>query len=400
MYKAIFPHLLPCLAALGIATTPSVAQAEWDTRGNIALQLQGFTSDSDHTANQRHNMSLAGELELYRNIGDAGSVTITPFARIDGRDDDRTHFDFRELLYTHAADNWEARVGLGKVFWGVAESVNLVDVINQSDAVENSGSSAKLGQPMINVLFPKEWGEIDLYLLPGFREQTFAGIDGRPRAPAVINTGRAEFESDAENEHVDFAARVSTTFGVWDIGLSGFHGTARSPDIRFDPERGVVFPFYYQTTQLGIDVQATLESWLLKAEIVNRQADEIMNHTALVTGFEYSFYDIQGTGADFGIVSEWLYDDRGEQASQPFQNDLFLGLRLALNDEQSTEGLLGLISDLDDGGQIISLEASRRFGSSIKASLRMNLWERTDNDPFLSLFSNEDNVQLDVAYFF
>lgn len=391
---------LPVFIAVGFLATPAYAQSEWETRGNIALQLQAFTSDSDHSANHRHNMSLAGEMEFYRGIGDSGSVTITPFVRIDGRDDERTHVDFRELIYTHASDNWEARIGLGKVFWGVAESVNLVDVVNQFDAVENDDASAKLGQPMINVLLPRDWGDIDLYILPGFRERTFSGVDGRPRPPAVINTDRAVYESSDEERHVDLAARVSTTLGVWDVGLSAFHGTARDPDIRFDAERGELFPFYYQTTQLGLDVQATLESWLLKAEVVNRQADVIKDHTALITGFEYSFYDIKGSGADLGIVTEWLYDDRGEESGQPFQNDLLLGFRLAMNDEQSLEGLLGLFSDLDDGGQIISLEGSRRFGDSIKASLLMRLWENTEDDPSLALFSNEDNIQLDVALFF
>ena len=298
------------------------------------------------------------------------------------------------------ADSWEARIGLGKVFWGVAESVNFVDVINQFDSVENDDASAKLGQPMINVLLPRDWGDIDLYILPGFRERTFAGVDGRPRTPVIINDDLAEYESSSEERHVDVAARVSTTLGIWDVGLSAFSGTARDPDIRFDPERGELFPFYYQTTQIGLDIQATLESWLLKAEVVNRQADEIEDHFALVSGFEYSFFDIRESGADLGIVSEWLFDDRDDDIGQPFQNDLLLGLRLALNDEQSLEGLLGVFADLDGGGQIISLEGSRRFGDNIKASLLMRLWENADDDPILSLFSNEDFIQLDIALFF
>ena len=138
----------------------------------------------------------------------------------------------------------------------------------------------------------------------------------------------------------------------------------------------------------------------MKAEVVNRQADEIEDHFSLVGGFEYSFFDIRESGADLGIVSEWLFDDRDDDISQPFQNDLLLGLRLALNDEQSLEGLLGVIADLDGGGQIISLEGSRRFGDNIKASLLMRLWENADDDPILSLFSNEDFIQLDIALFF
>ena len=59
-----------------------------------------------------------------------------------------------------------------------------------------------------------------------------------------------------------------------------------------------------------------------------------------------------------------------------------------------------MFADLDGGGQIISLEGSRRFGDNIKASLLMRLWENADDDPILSLFSNEDFIQLDIALFF
>lgn len=378
----------------------SLSQAEWDTRGNVSLQFQGFFDEPVHTANQDTNASLSTEVEFYRPVGEQGSVTITPFLRIDQRDEERTHADLREFIYSHLGDTWEARVGLGKVFWGVAESTNPVDVINQTDSIENDDASAKLGQPMLNLLLTRDWGDIDLFVLPGFREQTIAGIDGRPRPPFTINTDNAQYESGDEERHIDLAARVSTVQGVWDLGFHAFHGTARNPLFIPDTTGEALLPFYYQVTQLGVDAQATLESWLLKAELVKRNGDAIKNHIALVSGFEYSFYDIRATGADIGIVSEWLYDDRDDEATQPFQNDLFIGLRLAMNDEQSLEGLLGVIADLDGGGHIVSLEASRRFGDSFKASVLMRLWEGGEGDALLNAFEREDNVQLDIGYFF
>lgn len=386
---------------IAIALTSSVAKAsEWSHRGNVSLQQQLFTKDSLHEADQSANTSLSGEVELYREIGENGSVTITPFARVDQNDDERTHFDLRELLYTHLGDGWEVRAGLGKVFWGVAESVNKVDVINQFDDIENSDSSAKLGQAMVNLLLMRDWGDIDLYILPGFRKATFAGIDGRPRAATVIDTENALYESDDEEQHIDVAARVSGVLGDFDVGAHVFHGTARSPLLQFNQASSSLVPFYYQHTQIGLDIQATLESWLLKGEAVYQNGDMLKDHAELVTGFEYSFYDIKGSGADIGIVAEWLYDSREDDASQPFQNDALIGIRVALNDEQSLEGLMGLVTDFDGRGQLLSLEGSRRLGNAFKVSLRAQLYLDTDNDPFLNGFKNEDHMQLDLAYFF
>ena len=58
-------------------------------------------------------------------------------ARLDSADSSRSHFDLRELNYLWLGDAGELSVGIGKVFWGVAEFVHLVDIINQTDLVEN-----------------------------------------------------------------------------------------------------------------------------------------------------------------------------------------------------------------------------------------------------------------------
>jgi len=70
---------------------------------------------------------------------------------VDEHDDNRTHGDIRELSWIHVGSNWETRVGVRKVFWGVTEGRHLVDIINQTDAVDQVDGEEKLGQPMINL---------------------------------------------------------------------------------------------------------------------------------------------------------------------------------------------------------------------------------------------------------
>ena len=388
------------LSLLAITAFSSAASAEWEIRGNVTGQTQAFTENADHSGDHKSNVSLSSEVELYQNLTDYSSITVTPFYRLDQQDEERTHFDLRELLFHQVRENWEWKIGLGKVFWGVAESVNLVDVINQRDSVEGADRTAKLGQPMINVFTSREWGDFELYILPGFREQTYPGENGRPRASVVIDTDAARFESDDKEHHIDLAFRVTKTLGDWDVGLHAFTGTSRDPELVFNTNTGKLIPFYYQKNQVGIDAQATLESWLLKAELIGISADRIEDHAELVTGFEYSFYGIAQSDVDLGVVAEWLYDDRKNNnvpSTNPFQNDLLIGLRFALNDEQSTDALLGIITDLDGEGEIISLEANRRIGSKVKASLDMRYWV---NQPANAQFANEDYLQFELAYFF
>jgi len=171
------------------------AHAEVEARGNVGMQLQFFPAESVHEAEHRSNYSLSGEIEFYTPLGENGSLTVTPFLRVDQNDSERSHVDLREFLYSTYGDEWELNVGLRKVFWGVAESSNLVDVINQNDTVENDGASAKLGQPVVNLLLSREWGDIDLYVLPGFREATLPGINGRPRPPITPDVSSPLYES-------------------------------------------------------------------------------------------------------------------------------------------------------------------------------------------------------------
>ena len=378
--------------------TLAAAFADWDVRGNITAESTLFWNTSLHEGDQSSNLSVSSTVEFYRNIGENGSVTITPFARIDEHDSDRTHFDFRELLYTHVGETWEARAGLGKVFFGVAESVNLVDVINQTDFVESTNTDEKLGQPMINLLLIRDWADIDIFILPGFRERTYPGVGGRPRIPIPI--ADAEFESSAGNRRVDFAARASKVAGDWDLGLHVFHGNDREPTLQFDPTLNALVPFYPTTTQVGFDAQATLESWLLKAEVVHRWSNSFENHLALVSGFEYSFFDIKSSGADLGIVGEFLFDGRGQDAPTIAQNDVLFGLRFALNDAASTDALLGLVVDLEGDGTIITLEANRRFGSNFKGTLNYTAWSVSEPSSPLAAFDREDNIRLELGYFF
>lgn len=114
----------------------------------------------------------------------------------------------------------------------MTESVHLVDVINQTNALENIDGEDKLGQPMIELVAVRDWGTVEAYMLPYFRERQTPGLSSRLRPPLpVLET--ALYESERKQNHVDFAMRWSHYLGAFDVGLSHFVGTDREP--RFIP---------------------------------------------------------------------------------------------------------------------------------------------------------------------
>lgn len=392
------------LSLLGLF--PAAGQAEdvfFEFSGKLSAELRGF-ADEGQFAGQDYRSSVAAafEPELFWEWNDGGdSLTFTPYYRLDQRDDERSHGDIRELSWIHVGEDWELRTGIRKVFWGVTEFSHLVDVINQTDAVEDSDGEDKLGQPMVNLSLVRDWGIVDLFVLPGFRERTFAGLDGRLRSRLVVDTDAAVYESGAAENHVDTAIRWSQSFDLFDVGLYWFRGTNRDPRFELGSNNGqsVLIPFYEQIDQIGFDGQATIDSWLWKLELLWRDSD-IEQYSAMQGGVEYTFYGIQDSATDVGVLVEYGWDERGEDATAAFQNDLFIGSRITLNDVASTEFLAGLGYDLDYQSESLFVEASRRFGDNWKLSLDGRLFNAGEPEDLLVNIEQDDLIQLTAEYYF
>lgn len=388
------------------------ALANWS--GNVTLQERFFIHDPQPFNSLQHNSytSIAADAEYYSSWDEQNkSLTFKPFLRIDQHDNERTHGDLRELSYQQVFENWELRAGVSKVYWGVTESQHLVDVINQTDNIENIDGEDKLGQPMIKASMERDWGNLDVFVLPYFRERTFQDIEGRPRTPLVVDTDQASYESSDEEKHIDYALRWFNYLGDLELGLSYFNGTSREP--LFIPgtrnSTAVLTPYYPLMQQFGLDAQLTTEEWLWKLEVITRdwQATDSnssglidQRYLALTGGFEYTFVGIADSDADLGLVTEYLYDDRDEQATSFFQNDVLLAFRLAMNDAQSTEALFGIIYDLDLDEFLLSLEASRRFAGRWIATLEARSFNHADNSSLLKSIARDDFIQLDITYYF
>jgi hypothetical protein len=374
---------------------------EWS--GNIAVQGLAFVHDGMTSRQSQEQYSLSFQPEYYTEWNEGkDSFTFEPFIRIDSRDDERTHADIRELIWIHAADDWELRLGVGKVFWGVTESRHLVDIINQTDLVENIDGEDKLGQPMIDLSLIREWGTVDLFLLPGFRERTFPGKSGRLRTIPHVDVDHSIYESSSEEKHVDWAVRWSHAFEIWDIGLAHFSGTSREPRLIPALDKSgqpVLIPLYELIDQTSLDVQATVDSWLWKLEWLTRtgQGDRF---SALVGGFEYTLYGLFESSHDLGLLAEYHFDDRGNDASTLFEDDLFMGARWVWNDVDGTEILAGVIQDLSSSERTFRLEASKRVGQGLKVNVEAQFFSNIARESAFYSIGQDDFIQVELSWYF
>lgn len=313
------------LEARAFAQSP-LTQAQDDDR----LQFSGFAEAeySLESADRRHGLSFAG------------------FYRHDETDPERSHGDLRDLFYRYDGRDLVWHLGWRRVFWGKTEAVHLVDIINQTDGVENIDGEDKLGQPMANLSWVTDAGTLDAFLLPYFRERRFPGAAGRLRPFLPVDSDHAVYESAERRRHLDAALRYSGSVGDWDFGLSYFRGTAREPRLLFaydgaqlvpgslndcldnllgplpdllatacgligvQPRNPRLLPAYDQIRQVGLDLQYLLEGWFFKLEAVHVHS-AAQRYDAAATGFEYTWGAVWESPVDVSLIAEYLYDSRG-----------------------------------------------------------------------------------------
>ncbi len=395
------------LSAL-LATLASASISAGELSGNISLQGRYFNSDGAFPGQQKNggiSLSLQPEYKHKWN-NEHSQFTFTPFYRWDNQDKERSHADIRQLDYVTSKGDWEFQVGIGKVYWGVAESQHLVDVINQTDAVEGIDGEDKLGQPMLRMSRISDNGSLDLYVLPYFRERTFAGRKGRFRTPLVVYTDHASYESARKEKHVDYALRWSESVDELDIGVHYFKGTSRDPLFKPKIKNGIAVglqPHYPLMSQIGIDLQYTGEETIWKFEGIARGYNSgtgLKDYVASVIGFEHSLPLLNDSGLEMTLLGEYHHDSRGEVANAPFQNDLFIGTRLSLNDADSTELLAGAFVDLDNHSKSLRVEASRRIGKGLKLNLEAQGFSDIDSKDPAKIYEKDDYLQIELQKYF
>ena len=360
------------IAALLLMAAAGAAAAPLELSGDLKLQGRWYPQSPAFLEQRSSTAGLAVEPTLYWEPAPATGFALTPFYRYDSADPRRTQADLREAYMLIFGDwggnSWELRLGFDRVFWGVAELHNLVDVVNQLDLLGHPRDRPKLGQPMAHLTVSGDWGVAESFVLPWHRKRTFPGRTGRHRSDRAIDED-ALYESGAEERHVDLAFRYSNAVGALDFGLSAFVGTSREPSFVADRRSASLIPYYEQIRQFGLDAQLTTDPWLYKMEAIRRGGARNLlgreeDYNAFNVGVERTLYAPFGSAADLTLLAEWHYDGRGRRATSVWANDLFVMGVLAFNDVQSTELVAGILGDLRHDSRALNMELKRRLSDS------------------------------------
>ena len=225
----------------------------------------------------------------------------------------------------------------------------------------------------------------------------------------VVDDENPLYESRAKQWHFDVAARYSHSFGPLDIGASVFDGTSREPFLQPGlNSRDVPFlrPYYEQIRQLGLGRSAHARRLAAQASKLSSDPARVtfrgveQNYGALVSGFEYTFYSVWGSAHDLSLLGEWNYDGRGGNATNAFDNDVFVATRWAPNDVKGTELLAGIMFDATRASQVVSLEFNRRITDRWSLSVESIAFPRVDESDILHETRRDSFFSFSLIYNF
>ena len=107
---------IAAVALLGLAHAAVAAKGTFS--GYVGAELRGFPDEPQFPGQfEGFQPSLIASPEYrYRTANNKNHFAIVPFLRIDGRDDERTHFDLREAFWRRVGSDWELLIGVSSAY--------------------------------------------------------------------------------------------------------------------------------------------------------------------------------------------------------------------------------------------------------------------------------------------
>lgn len=379
--------------------------ARGELRGDLSFATTGFFDNPSLTEQDSHTIHPSTALSLFHtaDLDDDLVSTLALFGRYNPFAEDPLTGDIREANLSFYGETTTLRMGIINEFWGVLETENIVDIINQRDYIESYEGDVKLGQLGLQLTIQHENANVGFYLLPFLRERRFAEGSDRLRS-LPLNLSAARF--DHQRHLPGFAARSQFFFDNLELAVSHYGGYSREPQLTLavDPTDFSLslVPNYAYIQQSSVDMQWILGETIFKTELFQRWGEKGDGaFFGLGTGVENEINNIFDTRASITPFLELYYDNRSSQAPlTAFDNDIVVGTRVALNDVAGSVLELSLLYDWETKSAIVDLEAQRRLNQAWVFSLKGALFINTANDPALNNLGDDSFLRFELSYFF
>jgi hypothetical protein len=387
-------YLAAMLMVLPVPPQPSAS-----LRGKLETRLDYYPDTPVYPDQSSADLqpALALGLEMHENLSRNITSRVSLFGRFNPHAEQQFTGDVREAWLGYYGENSEFYAGMLMERWGELEAENIVDILNPRDAVEDFQGDVKLGIPGLKASYLGEEFQLDAWLLPYARPRRLAEGKDRFRITA-LPLREAEFESG--RNHLSAAVRLSTVQGNLEAAVAHYYGHARNPWFQLQTDAvgrpDALIPTYDLINQTSLELLWVRGHALWKLEALHNAGPED-DFFALGLGVEREIPRLWDTRTSLTLYAEGYYD--GREASPmlplaPFQRDVFLGARLAMNDIRSTEYQVRITHDLEYTSTLLDLRAARRLNSEWSMQAVLYAFLNVEDDPALVTFRDDHRIEL------
>lgn len=400
------------LAAQGAASTTTALAGTPESRGEVAFENRVF-DDDDVAATEDAGIGMLGRVE-WRHPHAPLDEKVRVYGRLDALDDQRSILVVEEAWIQARVGSLRLRVGADIVNWTATEAFHPADVLNARNLDSDVENFEKLGEPMVMIqagLF--EGTTVQAFYMPVFMRTVFPSPASRLSfAPPGVDLGERRRLVDREGRFTndDFghqgAVRIQQTLGSADLSVHALEQMDRlQPVVAVDVDDGLPVAVFQTVRQLGGTYQHAIGGGLLlKLEASYRwfvdasPAPDLLfpspngpvpdlpdrDHGTVAVGLEYGV--AHDGGSESTLLAEGqavLFTDEDSRAAlNPFQRDVLVGYRFALNDEDGKELLLSTIIDQERVGEfLVNASYGQRLGETWTVRLGVRVYEADADHP-------------------
>ena len=382
------------------------AEFDWEINSETGIEIKEFHKIEAYP-NQQNTYSSFIKSEIFFDFKNDFEFLIEPYLRYDRHDKNRSLFDFKENNLTYYYNDIQLKAGISEVFWGITESKNLVDIINIKD-VTDGDQKAKLGQSLLVYSnYSEKFGSLDFYYLPFFKNSSQIGETGRLRLSKPIENYNIVYEGGAGSKVPSWALKWEYSLGVLDFSLQGFRGNSRESSTipKLENSQLKYYQGYERISQIGTYLQVISGPIIYKLEAIKRNGQKNAknireNFYSYTLGLEYLINNLFENKWDLISFIEYHNDDRNNDSTDVFQNDLFLATRLNFNNIDGTEILTSITLDTDGGGNTSTLELSSRITDNIRVTGSYNSYWSLNNKDILHSFRRDNYFSINIINYF
>ena len=389
--------------------------AQFEVEGYVAFDSQVFSNKQN-----KHSSSLTLEQQLemeysYENF----NLNLKVYAQEDNSDsnnndkknNERSFVEIKELNSSVEFENSQFSFGKSIQFWGALEVKNIVDTFNLQETRNDIFQTDKRGA--YSVEYDYYFDESELSLIVKLYEQ-----DSKVASSSYIYSLLNGTEKFDENIHTEKSQYRPTVY----LKYTGTLSEDYSLDYAFIVQNGYDSQRYltkqnntytqnsYLVNKFMTYNTLVLDSTLYKLEAVYTDVLEdntVSDYFHVALGVEHTL-DALSNGSEIGLIGEYYYYETVNDKklddidlSEVFQNDLFLGLRYSLNDEDDSSAVGGVILDMQYDEQSYYVEYTTRVLEMFKMKFDYRYVEPSkEESTAYSRMGRHQRVALNISYHF